>query len=95
MTTLADLIHQNYSKNPDKTAIILQHAGQDDKPVSYLDLVKGSAQYAQTYAEAGIQPGEVVIWNSVLNVTSSQKNNFQAGLRFVFPQTTSQSNPRR
>ena len=61
MTTLADLIHQNYSKNPDKTAIILQHAGQDDKPVSYLDLVKGSAQYAQTYAEAGIQPGEVVI----------------------------------
>ncbi len=61
MTTLADLIHQNYSKNPEKTAIILQHAGQDDKPVSYRDLVKGSAQYAQTYAEAGIQPGEVVI----------------------------------
>ncbi|MEB2309603.1 MAG: hypothetical protein OZ917_09930 [Candidatus Brocadiaceae bacterium] len=35
-----------------------------------------------------------IIWNSVLNVTSSQKNHFRAGLRFVFPQTTSQSNPR-
>ena len=61
MTTLADLIHQNYSKNPEKAAIILQHAGQDDKPVSYHDLVTGSARYARTYAEAGLQPGEVVI----------------------------------
>ncbi len=61
MTTLADLIHQNYSKNPEKAAIILQHAGQDDKPVSYHDLVTGSARYARTYAEAGLQPGEVII----------------------------------
>ena len=61
MTTLADLIHQNYSKNPEKAAIILQHPGQDDKPVSYHDLVTGSARYARTYAEAGLQPGEVII----------------------------------
>ena len=61
MTTLADLIHQNYSKNPEKAAIILQNAGQDDKTVSYHDLITGSARYARTYAEAGLQPGEVII----------------------------------
>jgi acyl-CoA synthetase (AMP-forming)/AMP-acid ligase II len=61
MTTLAHLIHKNYQTRPQKTSIVLQHAGQEDKLVSYHDLVLGSAQYARTYAQAGIQPGDVVV----------------------------------
>lgn len=61
MPTLPHLIRKNYQNNPDKTAIVLQHAGQDDVLLSYKDLVNGSYRYARTYQREGIQPGEVVI----------------------------------
>ncbi len=61
MTTLAHLIHKNYQSQSRKTAIVMQHAGKDDLPISYHDLVTGSARYAKTYAREGIQPGEVVV----------------------------------
>ncbi len=61
MPTLTDLIRRNYQTNSQKTAFILQHAGQDDLPVSYREMVVGSIRYAHTYAREGIQPGEVVI----------------------------------
>jgi acyl-CoA synthetase (AMP-forming)/AMP-acid ligase II len=61
MTTLAHLVHQNYQDNPQKTSIVLQHAGQEDVSISYHDLVAGSARYAGLYARAEIQPGEVVV----------------------------------
>jgi acyl-CoA synthetase (AMP-forming)/AMP-acid ligase II len=61
MTTLPTLLQLNYQEAPDKTSIILQHAGQDDKPLTYRDLIRGANRYALTYAREGIQPGEVVI----------------------------------
>lgn len=61
MSTLTDLIQQNYQTNPRKTAFILQQAGQNDLNISYADLVRGAACYARSYAREGIQPGEVVI----------------------------------
>ncbi len=61
MPTLPDLIRHNYKTNPQKTAFVLQHAGQEDFSISYQELVVGSARYAQTYARDGIKPGEVVI----------------------------------
>ncbi|MCA1900340.1 MAG: AMP-binding protein [Chloroflexi bacterium] len=61
MTTLAHLIQKNYRAHPQKTAIVMQHAGKDDFPISYHDLVAGSARYAKTYVREGIQPGEVVV----------------------------------
>lgn len=61
MTTLPNLLQRNYQEAPDKTSIILQHAGQDDKPLTYRDLIRGANRYALTYAREGIQPGEVVI----------------------------------
>jgi acyl-CoA synthetase (AMP-forming)/AMP-acid ligase II len=61
MTTLAHLIYNNYQTHPQKTSIVLQHAGKDDVSISYHDLVVGSARYAKAYANAGIQPGEVVV----------------------------------
>jgi fatty-acyl-CoA synthase len=61
MTTLPNLLQHNYQNVPDKTSIILQHAGQDDKPLTYRDLIRGANRYALAYAREGIQPGEVVI----------------------------------
>jgi acyl-CoA synthetase (AMP-forming)/AMP-acid ligase II len=55
------LIQQNYHDNPEKTAIVLQQARQDDTLLSYRDLVNGSYHYALAYQRAKIQPGEVVI----------------------------------
>jgi fatty-acyl-CoA synthase len=61
MSTLPHLIRQNYRSNPDKTAILLQYAGQEDVLLSYKDLVDGSYRYSRAYRREGIQPGEVVI----------------------------------
>lgn len=61
MTTLAHLVHANYQQRPEKTAIVLQHAGQEDKIISYRHLVEGAERYARTYNREGLQPGEVVI----------------------------------
>ena len=61
MPTLTDLIKQNYQRNPQKTAFVIQQAGQDDVTLSYEALVRGSARYARSYAREGLQPGEVVI----------------------------------
>jgi len=61
MTTLPSLLQRSYRKVPDKTCVILQHAGQPDKALAYRDLIRGANRYALTYAREGIQPGEVVI----------------------------------
>lgn len=61
MPTLPHLIQKNYQTNPEKTAIVLQQAGQDDFLLSYKDLVGGSYRYSCAYQRAGILPGEVVI----------------------------------
>lgn len=61
MTTLAHLIQHNLQNQPDKPALILQQAGQEDLSVSTRQLAEGASRYARTYASAGLQPGEVVI----------------------------------
>jgi len=61
MTTLPNLLQRSYQEVPDKDSIILQHAGQADKPLTYRDLIHGANRFALTYAREGIKPGEVVI----------------------------------
>ncbi|WKZ36140.1 MAG: AMP-binding protein [Anaerolineales bacterium] len=61
MTTLPKLLQHSYQDAPDKTSIILQHAGQPDTHLTYRDLIRGANRYALSYAREGIQPGEVVI----------------------------------
>ena len=41
--------------------ITLQKAGEEDTSITYKHLIEGAAGYAKTYAQCGIQPGEVVI----------------------------------
>ncbi len=61
MTTLPQLLQNAYQTVPDKTSIILQFASQEDKTITYRDLIHGANRYAQTYAKQGIKKGEVVI----------------------------------
>lgn len=61
MTTLPNLLQRSYQDIPDKTSIILQHAGQPDKTLTYRDLIHGANRYALTYGREKIKPGEVVI----------------------------------
>jgi acyl-CoA synthetase (AMP-forming)/AMP-acid ligase II len=61
MNTLPQLLQNAYQTVPDKTSIILQFAGQEDKAINYRDLIHGASRYAQTYANKGIKRGEVVI----------------------------------
>jgi acyl-CoA synthetase (AMP-forming)/AMP-acid ligase II len=61
MTTLSHLIQRHYQNAPEHPAIIVQHAGQDDKTVTYRGLVEGANRYARAYQNADIKAGEVVI----------------------------------
>lgn len=61
MTTLAHILLQSYQRDPNRVALILQHAGQPDRSVTMRHLLEGASRYAQAYRQAGIQPGEVVI----------------------------------
>jgi acyl-CoA synthetase (AMP-forming)/AMP-acid ligase II len=61
MNTLPHLLQNAYQTAPDKTSIILQFAGQEDKKITYKDLIHGANRYAKTYAKKDIKSGEVVI----------------------------------
>ncbi len=56
-TTLKD----HYESHPDRISLVVQLAGKDDLPITYRDLLRGSAGWAALYREHNIQPGEVVI----------------------------------
>ena len=51
----------SYEEVPERVAIYLQHARQDDFPITYKALIDGANGFAKTYAQKGIQPGEVVV----------------------------------
>ena len=61
MDTFPQRLKQAYENQPELTILTLLHAGQEDRPISYRQLVEGAAGYAATYQRLGIQPGEVVI----------------------------------
>ena len=61
MTTFPDRLKQAYQTQPDFTILTMLHAGQEDYPITYRELVEGAAGYAATFASRAIQPGEVVI----------------------------------
>lgn len=62
---VAEILLQAYQNTPDKVAVNLLFSRADNRPgcetISYADLVRSSAAYAQLLSRAGIHPGEVVI----------------------------------
>jgi len=61
MTTFSHILHTHYQAHPDQTALVMQHAGQPDRSISYRELLCGANGYARTFARQGLQPGKVVI----------------------------------
>jgi acyl-CoA synthetase (AMP-forming)/AMP-acid ligase II len=61
MTTFSQRLQSLHSRDPERVAVILQHSGQPDLPISYRQLLRGANAYTRAYARAGIKSGEVVV----------------------------------
>jgi len=61
MTTFSDLLLHTCEEVPQKTALTIQHAGQDDQSFTYADLLAGANDFGAACSAAGIKPGEVLI----------------------------------
>jgi fatty-acyl-CoA synthase len=61
MTTISSNLLASSQEAPDQVAVYLQHAGQNDVPVTYAKLFSGASGYAKALEKHGIQPGEVVV----------------------------------
>ena len=61
MPTFSDLLKGHYESIPNKICVTILHAGQPDRPVSYSELLNGSAGYVKSYQGKGVQPGDVIL----------------------------------
>jgi acyl-CoA synthetase (AMP-forming)/AMP-acid ligase II len=61
MPTFSELLKNHYEQTPDKVSVYILHSGRPDFPLTYRQLIQGSAGYARIYAKQGIQPGEVIV----------------------------------
>jgi fatty-acyl-CoA synthase len=61
MTTFLNLLQDYFNETPERSSIILQHAGHPEVQLSYQQLLCGANSYARTYAREGLRPGEVVV----------------------------------
>ena len=58
---LSTVIQRFFEEKPDQIIITLLFANQPDIPVTYRELIRGSAGYVKYYYENGVQPGDVVL----------------------------------
>ncbi len=61
MRTFPAVLSALWADCPDRVAARLMRNRQPDLPITYRDLVRGAAGHAAALAQAGIQPGEVVV----------------------------------
>lgn len=73
MLNLTQILHEHYVNHPDQVAVVMLNAappspasespipGLTERPIAYRQLLEGANAYAQTFASAGLQPGEVVV----------------------------------
>lgn len=59
--TCAHVLQRAYQEEPDRVILRLLHNRLPEQAITYRDLLLGAAGYSRAYAQAGIQPGEVVI----------------------------------
>ena len=55
MTTFSQQLQSLHARTSERVAVILQHSGQPDLPISYRQLLRGANAYARTYAREEIQ----------------------------------------
>jgi len=61
MSTFSELLINSYREVPDRVSITVLLSGQEDRPITYRQLVEGAAVWANTFDRQGIRPGEVVV----------------------------------
>ncbi len=61
MTIVPERLQALHTRTPERVAVYLQFAGQDDLPVTYDQLLRGASRFARTLQREGIRPGEVVV----------------------------------
>ncbi|MCB9135733.1 MAG: AMP-binding protein [Anaerolineales bacterium] len=61
MQTFPQTLQHHLTYTPDRVAITLIFAREPDQPITYRQLMEGAQGYAAMFAQAGIQPGEVVV----------------------------------
>jgi acyl-CoA synthetase (AMP-forming)/AMP-acid ligase II len=61
MTIVPERLRALHSRAPERVAVYLQFAGQEDVPLTYDHLLRGASRFARTLERQGIEPGEVVI----------------------------------
>jgi len=59
--TLAQRLREHWSQTPDRPALHLVYPKQADQTLTYAALGQGAAGFARAYAQAGLEPGEVVV----------------------------------
>ncbi len=61
MQTFQHILEGHYQNRPDEVAIYLQHAGEEDLPITVRQLLTRSVAAQKQLEAANIQPGEVVL----------------------------------
>lgn len=61
MQTVAQRLLDLYQQDPERLAVRLLYNRQPERSITYRQLILGSSGYVRVLANAGIQPGEVVI----------------------------------
>ncbi|MCB2210245.1 AMP-binding protein [bacterium] len=61
MQTFQTILKSHYENRPDEVAIYLQHAGEEDQPITVRDLLSSAVSTQHQLEKEGIQPGEVVL----------------------------------
>ena len=61
MPTFSETLRRNWQDCPDQVALTVLLAGQEDRPVTYRELITGASAWERTLKREGILPGEVVI----------------------------------
>ena len=61
MQTFHHILKSHYENRPDEVAITLQHAGEEDKPITVRKMLTRAVAAQKRLEAEGIQPGEVVL----------------------------------
>ncbi len=59
--TFSEILFNSYREAPEQVAVYLQHAKEDDLPITYAELFQNAAAYARVLDSHGIQQDEVVV----------------------------------
>ncbi len=61
MQTFHHILKSHYDNRPDEVAIYLQHAGEEDRPITVRQMLTSAVSAQRMLEASGVKPGEVVL----------------------------------